>query len=154
MGERRRSSRRAIGRPSESGRDRFTTVLDQGLQQDIRALAKRKSAKICDLIELAMRRLLLEDTAARQDAILAPLVGRVIETHHKKLEGGLRTMIARLAHENLAIQYILCNFLVEANIPASKVERWRTDGQKFAIQEFRRRPKPELEEPPEDDDQI
>lgn len=153
MGERRRASRRAIGRPTASGRETFTTVVDLGLQQDIRALAKRKKAKICDVVELALRRHLMEETATREDAALAPLVGRVIETQHKKLEGGLRTMIARLAHENLAIQYILCNFMVEASVPTAKVERWRTDGKKFAIQEFRRK-RPELEEPPEDDDQI
>jgi hypothetical protein len=56
-------------------------------------------------------------------------------------------MIAQLAYETLTLQYVVFNFLVEANIPASKVEKWRTDGRKFAIQEYRRRPREMDEEP-------
>lgn len=153
MGERRRASRRKPGRLAKPGRDKLTTSIDSAVLAGIRELARRKDAQICEVIELALQRVLLEDSAARNDATLAPLMDRLIETRHKSLEGGLRTMIARLAHENLTIQYILCNFLVEASIPPSKVEKWRVDGRKFAIHEFRRRPQPELERPPTDDDE-
>jgi hypothetical protein len=130
-------------------RSKFATKLDPGIVDRIRTLAKRKDAQICEVAELAFSRYLQEDTAARTDATMAPLIDRMIETRHKGLEGGLRSMIARLAFETLTLQYILCNFLVEANIPASKVERWRTDGRKFAVQEFRRKPR-ELDEDEDD----
>jgi hypothetical protein len=127
------------------------TFIDPAIYAGIREVAKRKKARVCDVAELAFQRYLQEDTANRTDALMAPVIDRVIETRLKRLEGGLRTMIARLAYENLTLQYILCNFLVEASIPAAKVEKWRQDGRKFANQEYRRQ-RPEFEAPPEDDE--
>lgn len=129
----------------------MTTAIDSALLASVRSLANRKGSHICEILEAALRLLLVEDEAKRTDTTLAPLIDRVIETRLKAMEGGLRTMIARMAHENLTLQYIICNFIVEANIPPSKVERWRTDGYKFAVLEYRRRPKPEWDQPPEDE---
>ncbi|HWI51232.1 MAG TPA: hypothetical protein VNT01_03710 [Symbiobacteriaceae bacterium] len=152
MGERRRGSRRARTLPAPAGRDKLTTAVDSALLANIRDLARRKEVQICEIVDLALRQAAQEDAAARTDSLLAPLVDRVIETRMKYLEGGLRKMIARLAYENLSITYILCNFIVEANIPAGKVEKWRVDGRKFAVQEFRKR-RNEYEDSPEDEDQ-
>lgn len=150
MAERRRAPRRARRSPASPGRDKITTTVDSVLLANIRDLARRKDAQICEIVDLALRRVALEDTAVRTDSQMAPLVDRMIETRLKSLEGGLRTMIARLAYENLTHMYVFLNFLVEASIPAAKVEKWRTDGRKFAIHEFRRKP-PELKDDPEDE---
>jgi hypothetical protein len=152
MTGRRRAPRPAGGRPDSPGREKFATYVDAAILSGIREVAQRKKARICEVTELALLRYLQEDASGRTDAHLAPLVDRVIESRLKYLEGGLRKMIARLAYENLAIAYILCNFIVEANVPAGKVEKWRVDGRKFAVQEFRKR-RNEYEDSPEDEDQ-
>ncbi|HWI52832.1 MAG TPA: hypothetical protein VNT01_11905 [Symbiobacteriaceae bacterium] len=139
MTERQRASKGTRGSPASPTRAKFATKLDPAIVTGIREIAKRKGVRICDAAELALLRYVQEDAAGRTDAHLAPLVDRVIETRLKSLEGGLRKMIARLAFENLSITYILCNFIVEANVPPGKVEKWRTDGRKFAVQEFRKR---------------
>jgi hypothetical protein len=149
MTKRRRASAGVRGRPASPGRAKFATKIDPAILAGIREVAKRKKGRICDVAELALLRYIQEDAANRTDAHLAPLVDKVIETRVKSLEGGLRKMIARLAYENLSITYVLCNFIVEANVPASKVEKWRVDGRKFAVQEFRRR-RSEYEDDPED----
>ncbi|HWI51377.1 MAG TPA: hypothetical protein VNT01_04470 [Symbiobacteriaceae bacterium] len=151
MGERRRAPRPARQRPASPGRDKLTTTVDSAILANIRDLARRKDAHISEIMDLALRRVAMEDAAARTDSLLAPLVDRVIETRLKSLECGLRKMIARLAFENLSITYILCNFIVEANVPPGKVEKWRTDGRKFAVQEFRKR-RNEYEDAPEDEE--
>jgi len=131
------------------GRVKVGTHVDPLLYADIRAVAKRKNARVCDVVELAFLRYLQEDTADRVDANMAPLIDRLIQTRHKSLEGGLRRMIARIAFETLTTQYILFNFMVEASIPPAKVEKWRADGRKYAIQEYRRK-RSEYEDTPND----
>ncbi|HYF90935.1 MAG TPA: hypothetical protein VD969_01680 [Symbiobacteriaceae bacterium] len=150
MTGRRRAPRPASGRPDSPGREKFATFVDSAIIAGIRETAKRKKARICQVTELALLRYLQEDEAGKTDAHLAPLIDRVIQTRLTHLEGGLRTMIARLAHENLAIMYVVCNFIVEANVPPGKVEKWRKDGYKFAVQEFRKRPN-RYEDPPDED---
>ncbi|HYF76767.1 MAG TPA: hypothetical protein VD973_06535 [Symbiobacteriaceae bacterium] len=152
MTERRRASKGTRGSPTSPGRAKFATKVDPAILAGVREIAKRKGVRICDVSEMALLSYIQGDAAGRTDAHLSPLIDRVMETRLKYLEGGLRKMIARLAYENLAITYILCNFIVEANVPAGKVEKWRVDGRKFAVQEFRKR-RNEYEDSPEDEDQ-
>lgn len=79
------------------------------------------------------------------------MVDRVVQERHQRLEAGLRTMIARVAHEVLRSQFVWLNFVTEAGVSASKVDTWYDQGWQYAVREFRRqRRKDEGSEPEEE----
>lgn len=79
-----------------------------------------------------------DDVASRNDATLAPIIDRLIQERHRRLEGGLRTMIARVAYEVIRSQYVLLNFITDAGIPPAKVSEWHKQGWRYAVKEFKR----------------
>lgn len=79
-----------------------------------------------------------DNLASRTDSNLAPIIDRLIQERHRRLESGLRTMIARTAYEVIRTQYVLLNFLTEAGIQSAKVSDWHKQGWRYAVKEFKR----------------
>ncbi|MFZ5823454.1 MAG: hypothetical protein ACOY94_03805 [Bacillota bacterium] len=98
------------------------------------------------MLEQAMLNQLAEDSVQQTERTWLPEIDRVIQERHRRLEAGLRTMMARAAYEVLRTQYIWLNFLTEAGIPPGKVETWREQGWTYAIKEFKRQPKAEMDD--------
>lgn len=101
-------------------------------------LAKKERTSLRALVERGLTFQLADDLATRNDATLAPLIDRLIKERHRRLESGLRTMIARSAYEVIRTQYVLLNFITEAGIPPAKVSEWHKQGWRYAVKEFKR----------------
>jgi hypothetical protein len=132
------------------GLGQYCLRLETTLDKEVRLLAKRRSTTVRTVIEEALRTELLTDAAGRTDGELAPLIDRLLLDRHRRLEGGLRSMIARVAYEVLRTQYILLHFIVTAGVAEARVDKWREDGWLFAVREFKNQPKTEVEREEED----
>lgn len=117
---------------------RHTVVMDSQLFAELKTRARQDKATMRAVVERALKAYLTEQSAHQNDAHLAPLVDRLIQDRHQRLEAGLRTMIARVAHEVLRSQFVWLNFVSEAGVPASKVDSWYDQGWHYAVREFRR----------------
>lgn len=136
-----------VGRPKKSqGWTKKTLAIDDAIFSATKELAQRQRCSIRSLIEKGLMMQLVDDAAQRTDADLAPLIDRVLQDRHKRLEAGLRAMMARVGYEVLRTQYIWLNFLTEAGISPGKVETWREQGWQYAVKEFKRQPKPEVDD--------
>lgn len=113
--------------------------IDQEIYLRVADIAKRRRSHVQTLVEQALLQILVMDTTKTTDADLAPIIDRVIQERHRKLEAGLRTIIAITGYEVLRTQYVLNNFLTEAGISPGLVDKWHEQGYQFAIKEFKRR---------------
>jgi len=113
-------------------------------------LAKQERSSIRALVEQGLTIQLTGNAARSNDADLAPIIDRVIQERHRKLEAGLRTIIAITGYEVLRTQYVLNNFLAEAGISPGLVDKWHEQGYQFAIKEFKRRRRSDVDD---DDDE-
>lgn len=129
-------AKRCTKQPGNWGR--YTIVMDSQLFEAVKAHARQDRSTIRSVVERALGAYLLEATARQMDAQLAPVVDRLLQERHQRLESGLRTMIARVAHEVLRTQFVWLNFVTEAGVPPSKVDSWYDQGWHYAIREFRR----------------
>jgi predicted transcriptional regulator len=120
--------------------------VDEGMYRRFSQLAKRRGVSVQRLIEQSMLAVLAEETAHQIEQTLLPEIDRVLQDRHKRLEAGLRTMMARVGYEVLRTQYIWLNFLTEAGVSPGKVETWREQGWNYAVKEFKRQPKPEMDD--------
>lgn len=119
--------------------------LDSAMSNDLKETARRYGVTQRAVIEEALRFYLSADAAARTDEQLAPIINRVVQDQHQVLGKGLRTLIVRIGHEIMRTQFVLLNFMAAAGIPESKVDKWHSDGWRYAVREFKQRP---TEEPP------
>jgi hypothetical protein len=103
-------------------------------------MARRDETTITEVINRALFREIQQDTATHEDASIAPVIEQLLKDRHGRLETGLRNFIARVAHEVLRNQYILCTFLNTAGVKPDQLRGWRTDGYKWAVKELRQRP--------------
>lgn len=126
------------GQPSKRRWGRHTVIMDSQLFGQVKARAQEDNATMRAVVERALKAYLTERVVHQNDAHLAPLVDRLIQDRHQRLEAGLRTMIARVAHEVLRTQFVWLNFVTEAGVPASKVDSWYDQGWHYAVREFRR----------------
>lgn len=135
-----------IARPSGSRKQpvesltwtKHTVAIDNGLAQRAKELAQRQRTTFRELVEQGLSLQVEADTAGHSDSTLAPLIERILLERHRRLEAGLRTMMARVAYELLRSQYVWFNFMAEAGVQPSKVSRWHEEGWGFAVKEFKR----------------
>jgi len=135
--------RRSGRRPGTSKR---SIRIDSALYDRVRDLSETRATPMRDLLEQALRRILVEEAASRNEADLAPLVDKVLRDRNRRLETGLRTMMARIGFEVLRSHFVLMNFITEAGIQPSRVNTWHEQGWQYAIKEFRQTPEPDDQE--------
>ena len=125
------------------GRTKRGLRIDNDLYHRLGLVAKRQETTVTELINRAIAQALTEDAAKQEDATLGPLVEEVLKDRHGRLEAGLRTMLARVAHEVLRNQFLLCSFFDSVGVKPSQITTWRTQGYQWAVKDFRLKPKDE-----------
>jgi hypothetical protein len=122
------------------GQSKYPLRLDDALKVQLRTMAKRRGTTQRALIEEAIRMLVVADSAAQNDADLAPLISNLIQDQHRVLGKGFRSLMVRVGYEVVRMQYVLYEFMTQAGIPGSKIATWREEGWRFAVREFRQKP--------------
>jgi hypothetical protein len=118
----------------------FHLRLDESTTAAIREIARRQGRSQRAVIEEALQAYVLADTAGRTDSTMAPLIHQMLQDQHHTLGKGFRSVMVRVGHEMMRTQYVLYNFMVMAGMTEAQVERWREDGWRYAIKEFKQRP--------------
>lgn len=113
--------------------DSYLLRLEPALMEEVRSSAKAKGQTIKDFMEDALRAHARADTASRNDAAVAPMIAEVLADNLHASNTSLRKLLVRVACDLLRQEYILCEFLIRANIPAKEVAEWREQGWRWAV---------------------
>jgi hypothetical protein len=134
-------------RKTKRGEKGYLLRLEDPLLNQVREVARQWGVTQRAVIEDALRYYLAAETATRTDADLAPLINRLIQDQHQTLGKGLRSLTVRVGHEIIRTQYILMNFMAKVGMPESTVDKWHSDGWRYAVREFKLKPDTEGEGP-------
>jgi hypothetical protein len=142
------SKKRGPGRPrtTDTVPTRQTLRIQPGNYADLERLAKEWGATRSELVNRAIREFVVRKTAERDEANVIPAIKHALDEVLEKHEKRLVTLLVRNGMETMRLQYLLLNFITEANIPAGKADKWRNDGWLYAAKEYKRRPIPDDEE--------
>ncbi|HYG58679.1 MAG TPA: hypothetical protein VD902_11535 [Symbiobacteriaceae bacterium] len=120
--------------------EQATVRMDGNLKQAIAVSARSLGVSQNVLMVDAIRRYVREKTADQAEAEIAPLLSEIVTGTVRSHATGQRRMTVRLAYEVLRLQYVLCEFMVQAGISAGHIETWRSDGWTWAVKVFKQQP--------------
>jgi predicted transcriptional regulator len=124
-------------------------MIEPGLYDRVERIADRRGCTRSEVVNRALEEYIQREILQSDESHVAGILARTIEEALVKTGNRWGTLMVRNGLESLRLEYVLFNFLVEAGIPTGKVEKWRTDGWKYAVQEYKRR-RAEGEEDDED----
>jgi predicted transcriptional regulator len=139
------------GRPRSPGviPTRQTLMIEPMLYDQVERLARRRGSTRSDVVNQALREFIERQLLETEESQVAGRVAHAVEDGLERVNQRWSTLLVRNGMEALRLQYVLFNFLNEAGIPPSKIEKWREQGWNYAVQEYRRKPQHTLDE--EDD---
>jgi hypothetical protein len=132
--------------PTSNGTNKFTTTVESRLFNEVKKLAESRGTTFRMVVESALGREVQEDATQRNVQMLEGLLRTVLEDRLQQVEYGLRRLIAVVGLESLRTQFILLNFLVDAGVPAEKVDAWRESGHEYAVRQLKSRTKQKAED--------
>lgn len=130
------------GRPRSPGviPTRQTLMIDPGLYDQVERLAQRWGATRSEVVNRALSEFIQRQLLESEESQVASKVAHAVEDGLERVNRRWATLLVRNGMEALRTQYVLFNFLKEAGIPPSQIEKWRNEGWNFAIKEYKRRP--------------
>jgi predicted transcriptional regulator len=130
------------GRPRSPGviPTRQTLMIEPALYEQVERLAQRWRATRSEVVNKALSEFIQRQLLEDEESQVAGKVANAVQDALERVNQRWSTLLVRNGMEALRLQYVMFNFLNEAGISPSKIEKWREQGWNYAVQEYKRRP--------------